>query len=100
MKTIIVIYSNEKLNNKIDIGKHKRYAFNISSKIKVNDLIESSDYDTNMQVIKILTKPYKYYNRTTGELSDTYTSTAQWEVRTLIIRDNNPDETVVYGRIL
>lgn len=96
-KTIVVVYTNIKLSqNEANCKKH--YVFNTSDKIKVGDLIESKEYTTAMQVIKILDKTYTYYNLCTSELSDKYTSAAQREVRELILREDKSD--AVYARIL
>ena len=95
MKTIVVVYSNGKLSNK-EIGRLKKYSFNTDSEVSVGDLIETNEYDTNLLVVKVMEKSFKYYNRSTGEMSDEYVSTSQWEIRTLIIREAD-EENVVYG---
>lgn len=85
MKTIIVIYTNRKITSKKEIASHKAYAFNTEDEVKVGDMISSSTYDTSFQVVKVLSKKYKYYNKSTGQLSNTYSSTLQWEVRQLVM---------------
>ena len=97
MKTVLVVYRNEKADLS-KIRRMKRYAFNSSSELKEGDMIESKDYDTNMQVVKVLDRNYKYYNAQTGELSDEFNSTAQWEIRELAIREES--EEIVYGKII
>ncbi|MFI3188405.1 MAG: hypothetical protein QX190_02435, partial [Methylococcales bacterium] len=79
MKTILIIYTNQKLTGILDIAKYQTYSFNTSIDIKVGDLISSKEYSTNMQVIKVIDKALALYNRNTGELSNEYTSTAQGE---------------------
>ena len=83
MKTILIIYTNQKLTGILDIAKYQTYSFNTSIDIKVGDLISSKEYSTNMQVIKVIDKALALYNRNTGELSNEYTSTAQGEIRNL-----------------
>lgn len=99
MKTIIVIYTNEKLNLLSEIGKKKKYAFNTDSEVEVGDLIKSEAYDTNMQIVKILGKTHKYFNASTGELSDEYNSTLQWEIRKMIISDKLDEEVVFASKL-
>lgn len=97
MKTILVVYTN-KLLSKSEIARAKKYSFNTSADLKEGDMFSSPSYDTNMQVVKVLDNAYKYYNASTGELSDTFNSTAQWEIRTLVIRED--EEEVIYGNII
>jgi hypothetical protein len=98
MKTIIVIYTNSRINKKSDIGRRKKYSFNTSGDVLVGDMLNSHTYDTKMQVVKVLGKSHKYYNSSTGKLSNTYTSTSQWEVRTLEVRDTSED--IIYASIV
>ena len=97
-KTIIIVYTNRKLK-KAEIGKAKKYAFNSSFDLKEGDMINSPSYETNMQVVKVLDKSHKYYNASTGELSDSYSATSQWEIRDLIIREETEEE-IIYGTLI
>jgi hypothetical protein len=47
-----------------------------------------------MQVVKILDTSFKYFNRATGELSNEFNSTEQWEIRTIVVRDKDEPEVV------
>lgn len=98
MKTIIVIYTNKKLVRKADIAGMKKYAFKTASELKEGDMISSSAYNANLQVVNTLNEEFTYYNSETGELSNNYTSTKQWFVKELIIREDNED--AVYGSII
>lgn len=95
MKTIVVVYSNTEKLSKAEIGKMKKYSFNTDADIKVGDLLDSPTYTTKMLVVKVLNKQYKYYNTSTGKLSNSYNSTSQWEIRTLVIRED--DNEVIYA---
>jgi hypothetical protein len=97
MKTILVVYTN-KLLSKSEIAKVKKYSFNTSTDLKEGDMFSSPSYDTNMQVVKVLDKDFKYYNANTGELSDTFNSTAQWEIKILVIREE--EDEVTYGNLI
>jgi len=97
MKTILVVYT-DKFLSKTEIAKTKKYSFNTSAELKEGDMFSSPSYATKMQVVKILQNSYKYYNASTGELSDTFNSTSQWEIRTLVIREE--EEEVIYGTLL
>jgi hypothetical protein len=99
MKTILVVYTDKitPLSNK-EVATLKKYAFNTASEVNFGSIISSPEYTTNMVVIKVLDESFKYYNSATGELSNTFTSTLQWEVRTLAIR--NDEESVIYGKLL
>ena len=98
LKTIIVVYTATKLTQK-EANNLKHYAFNTNDNLKVGDMISSKDYNTPMQVIKVLNKAYDFFNLSNGELSDEYTSTAQRPIRKFIIRTDD-DEAVVYGKKL
>lgn len=99
MKTILVVYTNKITPLSVkEIAGLRKYAFNTESNLEFGSIISSPEYSTNMVVIMILENSFKYYNSATGELSNDFTSTLQWEVRTLAIR--NDEETVVYGRLL
>lgn len=95
MKTILVIYSNNKITSKKELRTIKQYAFNTTSEISIGDMLSSREYSSNMQVTNILDKSYKYYNSATGELSDVLTSTAQREIAFLEIRNDESD--VIYA---
>lgn len=97
-KTIIIVYTNIKLNKKV-IEKVDKYAFNSSFDLKEGDTIINLSGERNIQVVKVLDKCYKYYNRLTGELSDSYNSTAQCEIKDLIVREPTKEETN-YGVLL
>jgi hypothetical protein len=96
-KTIIVVFTNNFLTSE-KCRNLKKYAFNTSDEVVVNNTITSTKYNTAMQVVRVLDREYKYYNQSTGELSDTYNSTQQWEVKTLAIREE--DDSIVYGKIV
>jgi hypothetical protein len=99
MKTILVIYTNSLITDKKEISRAKKYSFNTSSKVKVGDLIDADQYDTPIQVVKILPKAFKYFNGSTGLLSDKFDSTTQWEIRTLQIRLKTESE-IIYGSLI
>ena len=98
MNTILVVYTNELSLSKKDIRTKKAYAFNTNSTLKEGDLIKTKEYDTRILVIKVLENAFKYYNSTTGELSNDFTSTAQREIVTLEIRED--DEEIIYGSLV
>jgi len=99
MKTIIVIYTNVKVKE-IESKNIKRYAFNVAASViennqlKVGDMLKSSSYTTKMQVVKILDRDYLYYNFASGEMSNDYNSTSQYEIKTLELRDTSNDVVI------
>lgn len=93
MKTIFVVYTDEK-NFNVKACKVKKYAFNTENDVKVGDILKSSTYDTNMVVTDVLDKAYKYYNNTTGELSDVLNSTALRSIKTMDITDKAVDVVI------
>lgn len=102
MKTIIVVYTNKESLSDKEIRMARKYAFNTESDVSVGDRIESSDYNTNILVVRILKRSYKYYNQNTGRLSiytNKYMSTAQNEIVKIVISESK-DENVVYGHKL
>lgn len=94
MNTIIVVYTPNKASD-ASIAKKAKYAFNTNCSVQVGDILESSSYNDYMQVVKVLDRSYIYYNKHTGELSDEYTSTGQWHIKELVLREENPE--VVYA---
>lgn len=59
MKTIVVIFTKEKL---VEIPtSSKRYTFNTESDIKIRDLIKIEGYKTNLQVVEIKSELFEYY---------------------------------------
>lgn len=99
MKTILVIYTHEKLNKK-ESQTLKKYAFNTTEKLAVGDMFESEDYVTPMQVVKVMDKTYRYYNTYTGELSNKkIASTKQFEIRLLQEASKTTGNVVLFERI-
>lgn len=68
MKTILVIFVNEKVDPKF-IGKYREYSFNTDAVVKVGDLLKSSEYNSLLQVIKVYDEHFKYFTYGTGELT-------------------------------
>lgn len=91
MKTIFVVFTSRYKEN---TGYIKRYCFNTESEVSVGDMLDAPLYNTNMQVVKILDKSYKYFNRQTGELSDEITTTNDYEIRTLQVNETLQDTVV------
>ena len=96
--TVLVVYTNLTSISTKSLGQHKKYSFNSSDGLKEGDVITSPDYTTNMLVVKVLDKKFKYYNKMTGKMSNTFNSTSQWKIRRLIIRNQETD--AVYGSII
>ena len=94
MKTILVVYSHKKDLTNVEMMRLKKYSFNCNAEVEVGDILESSEYDTPMVVVKVLNKEYKYFNSSTGELSNDFNSTSQWEIRDLVILDKQETDTV------
>lgn len=99
MKTIIVIYTENKVTNSDTMKKYKHYAFNTKSELKIGDLIKySNSAKEKIQVVRILEECFRFYNDRTGELSNTYISTAQHEIKELVIREDA--QNVTYGSLI
>lgn len=96
MVTILCVYTNTQVTSNKEIGKLKKYSFNTSSDLKEGDMISTKEYSTNLQVVKVLPKAFKYFNGSTGEMSDEFNSTSQWLIRTLDIREE--DEEIIIGK--
>lgn len=95
MATILVVYTNSKVDNK-SANKMEYYAFKADKEVvQVGDMLKSDEYKTAMQVIKVIDTDYQYHNMITGELSNEFTSTSQREIRTLVIITEVAD--VVYA---
>ena len=95
MKTILVIYTDVEV---ADAGYTKRYAFNTHDDVVVGDMLKSSNYDSNMQVVEVLDECFKYFNKTTGELTNSLNNSFAFPIRELELRDENPN--VIYASII
>lgn len=80
-KTILVVYSNTKIN--VDACKLKRYAFNTEDNVKVGRMYKTDTYTTNIVVVKILDEAFNYYNSVTGKLSNVFDSTKMGDIKDL-----------------
>ena len=97
MKTIIVIYTNNRINSSKEVNSKPKYSFNTNSDLKVGDIIKSSQYSSNMQVVSVLDKCYRYVNCKTGDLSMECNSTNCFAIRELVIQDK--EENKIYGTL-
>ena len=98
MKTIIVIYTNEKKITDRLKRTLKHYSFVTDSDVKEGDRIRSASYTADMVVVKVIDEEYKYYNSITGELSNNYNSTSLREIKKLVIREEI--EETVYATLV
>ena len=98
MKTIIVIYTNNRINSTKEVNSKPKYSFNTESDLKVGDIIKSSQYSSNMQITAVLDKCYKYVNCKTGDLSMDCNSTNCFAIRELVIQDE--EENKIYGTLV
>ena len=96
MKTVLVVFTNSRLS---DTSKMKRYTFNTSEDLKKGDLIESSTYDTKMQIVEVLKEKFNYVNTKTGDLTTTLNSTSCFPIRDLVQREEG-DVDVIYFNIV
>lgn len=98
MKTIIVIYTNNRINSTKEVNSKPKYSFNTEAALKVGDIIKSSQYSSNMQVVSVLDKCYRYVNCKTGDLSMECNSTNCFAIRELVIQDK--EENRIYGTLV
>jgi len=82
-KTILVVYSNTKVN--VDTCKLKKYAFNTEDNVKVGRMYKTDTYTTNIVVVRVLDEAFNYYNSVTGKLSNVFNSTCMGDVKDLKI---------------
>ena len=68
MKTILVVYTNQKLSvEQINNQKMQKYCFRTDSEVKVGDILRSKNYTTSMMVVTdVIDQDYKYYNQQSG----------------------------------
>jgi len=100
MKTIFVVYSNQKktLTEK-QISLLKLYAFNTASEVKKGDIILTKKYTTPLHVVSVLDESHKYYSIETEQLSNSIISMFQKRILTLEIRNDNEEE-IIFGRLI
>ena len=96
MKTIIVIYTNNRINSTKEINSKPKYPFNTESDLKVGDIIKSSQYSLNMQITAVSNICYRYVNCKTGGLSMDCNSTNCFAIRELVIQEENK----IYGTLV
>jgi hypothetical protein len=94
MKTIIVVFGDA--NPKPNCTK--QYCFRTSADLKPGDKLRSRDYDSEITVMDVLDKDYKYYHQISGDMSNERTSTYQWPIKTLEVCEKNND--VIYATIV
>lgn len=96
MKTILVVYTDQKLSvEEINNKKMQKYCFRTDSEVNVGDVLKSRNYTTNMVVTDVADKDYKYYNRQSGEMTDTINSTNCYPIKTMVLREE--DTNIVYA---
>ena len=98
MKTIIVVYTDRKLSM-TEANARKSYAFRTEEDLKVGDMVKSKSYGDAMQVIRVLDEGYQFYNKMTGELSNTYVSTMQYSTKVLKLETEEDEDTVYFKKI-
>jgi hypothetical protein len=98
MKTILVIFTDTKITSEDQIRRIKKYSFNTGEAVVVGDMLESSKYGTKIQVVRVLDKAFIFYNSLTGDMSDSYISSAQSEILTFTFSEQ--DQNIVYGKKL
>ena len=96
MKTINVIYTNNRINSTKEVNSKPKYSFNTESDLKVGDIIKSSQYSSNMQITAVLDKCYRYVNCKTGDLSMDCNSTNCFAIMELVIQEENK----IYGTLV
>lgn len=96
MKTILVVYTNERLSvEQINNRKMQKYCFRTESEVEVGDVLKSKSYTNNMVVTDIVDVAYKYYNAQNGEMTNTISSTKCYPIKTLVLREE--DESTIYA---
>lgn len=71
----------------------KRYFFNTSVEIAVGDLIKSPNYESCMRVVEVLEDSFKYFNRITGNFTNSITSSEEFPIRELV---EQSAENIIY----
>lgn len=96
MKTILVVYTNERLSvEQINNRKMQKYCFRTESEVTVGDVLKSKNYNANMVVTDVVDADYKYYNAQNGEMTNSINSTKCYPIKTMVLREE--DESVVYA---
>lgn len=96
MKTFLAIYT-EKVLSEAEIGYKTRYTFNTNSPIKIRDLIETNVYTTPIQIVAILPKQYKYFNRESGALSNEITGSKDFPIKEIVIEAKKKPTQLIIG---
>ncbi len=99
METILVVFTKKKLESTSEINRLKKYAYNTKSYLQEGDMISSKNYDSLLQVVKVLDQAYNYYDGTTGGMSNEPDSSNSRRIKELVLNQVN-DDNFVYGRLL
>ena len=87
MKTILVVYTQRKLNQ-IEMDSKKRYVFNTNNKVKVGDMLKLDGYNDPVQVAAICDQTYEYVNTTTNQFRQKMDGTNVYRIREIRIQKN------------
>ncbi len=92
VENFIVVYAPEPVTPS-QAQTMKRYSFNTASDVHIGDRIQTSLYETPMQVVEILPQSFRYIDTASGELSnEKKMSTKQFEIRELSLPPCSPAE--------
>ena len=97
MQTIFVVYGHTQVDH-ANNTKAKKYAFVTKETLAIGDIIACDKYSTKMLVTDILKEEFKYYNNTTGEVSNTITSTSQYPIKELRLKENTTSEVLYFTK--
>lgn len=96
MKTILVVYTNEKLTiEQINSRKMQKYCFRTKGEINTGDVLKSNNYEKTMIVTDVIDTDKRFYNTQTGDLTNEITSTKCYPIKELVISENA--ENVIYA---
>lgn len=102
MKTFLCVYTPNIDESEEELRRKKKYTFNTNFDIKKRDILRSPTYNSYLVVVMVLPKHYIYYNIATGELSETFNSSQQYEIRELEVVEDIPEfqEDKIYAKLL
>jgi hypothetical protein len=95
MKTIIVVYTQRKLDD-AELRPMDKYAYMTSEDVKPGDMFMLKHKTSYIQVVEVLEKEFSFVNLVTGDLKNERTSTKDAQLSELVINaPSRPD--VVYA---
>ena len=76
MKTILAIFTSEKITDEDVVSIAKKYSFNTEAEVKTGDFLKTGAYNKHLQVAEVLDDPFEFVIIPGGKLTNRYVKNA------------------------